>query len=90
MFGQAKQITRGTSSLKTNHIITNIITRLQAETGAKENPLTIQESGVRKLANTVGPTVNSVIPYTRIKQNATLHQAHLQRINDFLLPGPGV
>ena len=64
MFGQAKQITRCTSSLKANHVITNIITRLQAEANTRQKPLTIQEGEVRKLANTVGPTVNLVIPYT--------------------------
>ena len=90
MFGQVKQITRGTSSLKANHIITNIITRLQAETNVRENSLTIQEGEVRKLANTLGPTVNSVIPYSWIEQNPSLHQAYLERISDFLLPGPGV
>lgn len=62
-----------------NHIITNIITRLQAETEARENPLTIQEGEIRKLAKTLGPTQNSVIPYSWIKQNSSLHQAHLER-----------
>lgn len=90
MFGQAKQITRDTSSLKANHIITNIITRLQAETEARENPLTIQEGEIRKVAKTLGPTQNSVIPYSWIKQTPSLHQAHLKWISDFLLPGPGV
>ena len=75
MFGQA------------NHIITNITTRLQAEANARENSLTVQEGEVHKIANTVGPTVNSVIPYSWIEQNPSLHQAHLERIDDFLLPG---
>ena len=83
MFGQAKQITRDTSSLKANHIITNIITRLQEEAKARQNPLTIQEGEVHKLANTLGPTQNTVIPYTWIEQNPNLHQAHLERIGDF-------
>lgn len=58
MFGQAKQITRDTSSLKANHIITNIITWLQAETEARETPLTIQEGEIRKVAKTLGATQN--------------------------------
>ena len=87
MFGQAKQITRGTSSLKASHIITNIMTRLQVETKARENPLTIQEGEIHKLSKTLGPTLNSVIPYSWIKQNSSLHQTHLERISDFLLPG---
>lgn len=90
MFGQAKQITRGTSSLKPNHIITNIITRLHVETEAQTNPLAIQEGEIHKLANTLGPSGNTVIPYSWIEQNPILHQAHLERISDFLLPGPGV
>ena len=90
MFGQAKQITRATSSLKPNHIITNIMTRLQMEAKAEENSLVIQESEIHKLAETLGPTQNTVIPYSWVEQNSTLHQAHLEHISDFLLPGPGV
>ena len=91
MFGQAKQITRATSSLKANHIVTNIVTQLQLEAKTRENhSLTIQESEMNKLANTLGPTRNSVIPYSWMEQNPSLHQAHLERISDFLLPGPGV
>ena len=92
MFGQAKQITRGTSSLKANHIITNIVTRIQAEKKAActENPFMIQEGEIHKLAKTLGPALNTVIPYSWLEQNPSLHQAHLQRISDFLLPGPAI
>ena len=92
MFGKAKQITRGTSSLKANHIITNIMTRLHAETQATcdESPLAIQEGEVHKLARALGPAQNTVIPYSWLEQNPSLHQAHLERSSDFLLPGPGV
>ena len=64
MFGQAKQKTRGTSSLKPNHIITNIMTQIHVEAEAQTNPLGVQEGETQKLAKTLGPTVNTVIPYS--------------------------
>ena len=90
MFGQAKQITRSTSCLRPDHVITNILTRIHAESKSCSNALKIQESEIHKLANVLGPKSNTIIPRMWINSNPSLHQAHLERISDFLLPGPGV
>ena len=90
MFGQAKQITKSTSSLRANHVITNFLIRNHEEANAQANPLTIQEGEIHNLAQTLGPNANTIIPYSWLSSNPTLHQAHLERIGDFLLPGPGV
>ena len=91
LFGQAKQITKGTSSLKPNHVISNILVRMHEENKVRSiDPLAIQEGEIHKLAQMLGPTVNTVIPYSWLSTHPTLHQAHLERISDFLLPGPGV
>ena len=50
----------------------------------------IQEGEIHKLAQVLGPTSNTIIPQKWIDNNTSLHQAHLERISDFLLPGPGV
>ena len=90
MFGQAKQITKSTSCLRPNHVITNIITRVHAEAKAESNTLKFQEGEIHNIAQVLGPASNTVIPQVWIDTNPTLHQAHLERISDFLLPGPGV
>ena len=90
MFGQAKQITKSTSCLRPNHVITNIITRVHAEAKAESNTLKFQEGEIHNLAQVLGPASNTVIPQVWIHTNPTLHQAHLERISDFLLSGPGV
>lgn len=90
MFGQAKQITKGTSSLRASHVITNILIRIHEESKAQTNPLTIQEGEIHKLAKILGPTANAVIPYSWMVRNPVLHQAHLEHISDFLLQGPVV
>jgi len=50
MFGQAKQITKGMSSLRANHVITNILIRIHEEGKVQPNPQTIQEDEIHKLA----------------------------------------
>ena len=90
MFGQAKQITKSTSCLRPNHVITKIITRVHAEAKAESNTLKFQEGEIHNLAQVLGPASNTVIPQVWIDTNPTLHQAHLERISDFLLPGRGV
>ncbi len=90
MFGQAKQITKSTSCLRANHVIENILIRVHEEGKAQTNPLATQEGEIHKLAQTLAPTANTVIPYSWMASNSTLHQAHLERISDFLLLGPGV
>ena len=71
-------------------MITNILTRIHAESKAESNPLKIQEGEIHKLAQGLGPTCNTIIPHTWIDSNPSLYQAHLERISDFLVHGPGV
>ena len=91
LFGQAKQITKGTSSLKPNHVISNFLIRMHEENKVRSmDPLAVQEGEIHKLAQMLGPPVNTVIPHSWMATNPTLHQAHLERVSDFLLAGPGV
>ena len=88
IFGQAKQITK--ACLQPNHVITNILTRVHAESTSYSNTLQIQEGEIHKLAQVLGKASNTIIPKEWIHSNHTLHQAHLERISDFVLCGPGV
>ena len=90
IFRQAKQITRSTSCLRPDHVITNILARIHAESKTDSNTLKIQESEIHKLAYVLESTPNTLIPQSWIDTNPYLYQAHLERISDFLVPGPGV
>ena len=86
MFGQCKSITKNTSNQRTNHIVTNILVRMNCEERRRNSTDTVQmqEKEVSKLARCLPPNKNT-------KENSSVHyQAHLERISDFLLPGPGV
>ena len=80
MFGQAKQITKTTSSLKANHVIPNFLIRVHEEATAEANLVMTQEGEIHNLAQALGPNSNTVIPYSWISSNLALHQAHLERI----------
>lgn len=69
MFGQAKQITKTTSSLKANHVITNFLIRVHEEATAEANPLMTQDGEIHNLAQALGPNANTVIPYSWISSN---------------------
>ena len=56
----------------------------------KTTGIETQESEVGKIAQSLGKAKNSVIPHSLCKPNSSLHQAHLERISDYLLPGPGI
>lgn len=88
LFGQCKSITKATSSLHPNHIITNILLRLQEEAKATHN-LKVQEREITKLANTLGTKQNALIPKQWLYKDSFQYQAHLERIADFLFSGPG-
>ena len=91
VFGQAKQITKATSNQKPDHTITNILIRMQEEAKANtSNPLTTQESEISKLAQALPPKTNTTIPHSWIRSTATQHQAHLERISDYLKFCPSV
>lgn len=69
MFGQAKQITKTTSSLKANHVITNFLIRVNEQATAEANPLMTQDGEIHNLAQALGPNANTVIPYSWISSN---------------------
>jgi len=92
MFGQCKSITKATSSQRPNHIITNILLRLQEE--AKANPSSVktleaQEGEITNLAKAVSLKHNTVIPKQWLQQSPLQYQGHLEQISDFLVTGPG-
>ena len=90
MFGQCKAITRSTSNRHTTNIISNILVRLQYEEQGKETVTNIiqkQENEVSKLAQSLPTKRNTFIP----KEWIDIHyQAHLERIADYLIQGPGI
>ena len=91
VFGQIKQITKETSNQSPNHIITNIMQRLYFEEKNRQvNPIAIQESEIERLAATVGPIPNTCFSIDFITTHSSAYQAHLERIGDYLLQGPGV
>ena len=65
MFKQANLITKGTSNMHPNHIITNILVRVQEETRLNTNydPLESEESETAKLAAVLDGLPNTFISY---------------------------
>ena len=93
MFGQCKAITRNTSNQHANDIITNILVRIQYEdkrVAAETNTVKNQESEVLKLAQALRGKENTVIPMEWLQHMSVHYQAHLERISDYLLQGPGI
>ena len=88
-FQQAKAITKGTSNNHADQVIRNIIQRLQFEQGA-EDVIAIQESQIKSLSGKIGPMKNTIIPQSVLQKFSEHYQAHLERISDYLLPGPGI
>ena len=93
IFNTITNITKATSSYHPSHIIGNIFIRLQAEKemqafqGAHDFK---QEATVSKLASSLPPYENTIIPEVLMEKHIRSWQAHLQRISDFLLSGEGI
>ena len=94
VFNAITNITRTTSSFHGNHIIANILVRLQAEKhlSANHHASTVekQQAHVSKLASTLPQFSNTIIPKDMMVKHPSSWQAHLERISDFLLAGKGV
>lgn len=86
MFGQYKAITKSTSNDHPNQITTNLMIRLLKEQ-ALSTSLPAQDGEVHKLAQTLPVKHNIVIPRSWLE--SVHYQAHLERISDYLLSGPG-
>lgn len=89
IFQQLKGITKGTSNNHPDHIITNIIQRLAYEEGS-EKVIACQESQIKSISSAVGPMQNTIFPHSMMQNVSGHYQAHLERIGDYLVPGPGV
>ena len=89
IFQQAKGITKGTSNNHPQHVVNDILQRLRYEQGT-ENTIASQESQIKSLSLAVGPMENTVFPYSMVSKISEHYQAHLERIGDYLLLGPGV
>ena len=79
MFQRAKGITKATSNNYTEHVISNIIQRLDFEQGA-EDVIASQESQVKSLSKAIGPMENTVFPHSMLESISEHYQAHLERI----------
>ncbi|CAB4034270.1 Hypothetical predicted protein, partial [Paramuricea clavata] len=88
VFNTITNIAKATSSFHPSHIIGNIFVRLQAE---KQMAACIskQEVTVSKVASSLPPYGNTIIPYEIIEKHTRSWQAHLERVSDFLLTGKG-
>ena len=91
LFNQAKNITRTTSNMHPGHIIKNILTRIQEERriASKCDPLQFEESTITKLASVLDKAPNTFFHNQWINDHHHQFQAHLERISDYLLQGPG-
>ena len=77
MFGQCKQITRSSCNQHTNNIITNILVRLKCEEQRKERATSTVHKQVSKLAQSLPPKKNILIPRQWIENTPIHYQAHL-------------
>ncbi len=91
VFGQANSISKSTSNYHPDHVLTNIIIRCQVESEVgREDQVLSQNSAVADLASSLPPFPNTFLPLSWLENSPTQLQAHLERISDFLLPGPGI
>jgi hypothetical protein len=75
-----------------SHIIGNIFVRLQAEkqmAAFQSSCVSKQEATVSKLASSLPPYGNTIIPHEITEKHIRSWQAHLERVSDFMLTGKG-
>ena len=95
IFNAITNITRTTSSFHPDHIISNIMVRLQAEKDFSMNHhdtscVEKQQARVSSLASSLPEFPNTIIPRDMLVNHPSSWQAHLGRISDFLAVGKGV
>ena len=83
-----KQITKATSNYHPNNVITNALICMHEE--GKATGIDTQESEVGNIVQTLGRKKNLVIPHSWCNSNSSQYLAHLERIGDYLVPGPGI
>ncbi len=91
LFGQADSITGNTSNRHPNHVIPNLLLRMQAQANKQTRySVSEQQSKISKAASQLPMHVNTCITKSLVKKKLYRWQAHLLRIATFLQPGPGV
>lgn len=90
MFNTCNDITLTSSNCHTSGILNNILLRVQSEAKVVNTTLQKQDGEVCSLASSLKPFTNTQFKATWIKSHQNLWQAHLERISDFLLCGPGI
>ena len=89
MFGQADKITGNTSNRHPNHVIPNLLLRVQAQ-AKRRDTIAEQETQIQKTAYQLPKSKNTVLDKQYLKKKSNSWQAHLTRISPYLIPGPGV
>ena len=94
IFNAITNITRTASSFHPDHVVSNILVRVQAEKDFSTNQhhassVEKQQAHVSKLASSLPSFLNTVIPKDMLVNHPLSWQAHLERISDFLLVGKG-
>lgn len=90
LFNMCNDITKSTSNRHSSHVINNAVIRVQQESDATATSIKKQEGEVATLASGLKPFPNTFISKEWTKKQPYLWQAHLERISDFMMHGPGV
>jgi len=81
LFGQAESITGNTSNRHPNHVIPNLLLRIQAQANKQtRNSIQEQQSKISKMASQLPPGENTYITKAFIWKRQHSWQAHLIRI----------
>ena len=88
LFQQAKGISKRTTNHHAEHVITNIVQRLQFE--ESHDSAAVQETQIASLAKAVGRMKNTVITKDLMDKYSSHYQAHLERISNYLVLGRGI
>ena len=89
-FGQCNSIAHQTSNNHPQHVIDNSLIRIQAKSAKLLTSLPKQEAEISQLAKALPDFENTFFSYNYISTHSLEFQSHLERISDYLLPGPGV
>ncbi|CAB4036613.1 Hypothetical predicted protein [Paramuricea clavata] len=91
VFNAVTNITQSTSSKRPGHIIGNVFLCIQAEKKLgsyhSDNSVTKQQAHISKLAKSLPPLGNTVVPFFTLASSSSSWQADLERISDFLIVG---
>ena len=90
IFGQIKQMSKGTTNHSPSHILTNAIQRLHFEESSRDDYVAKQDSEVEKLSAAIPAIPNTKFSAKLVAESSTAYQRHLERISDYLSKGPDV